>query len=165
MLGPGTFQSARDNGGSPTPMTAAAPTRRGTGEVLAVSTLDTRYGRKAASRRMPRWVPVAVITALVGLSWLGWAAWNASQDRVSATIVAYETVSSAQLDVRLEITRRDGEAVSCELYAQAYDYDIVGEERVVLPAGEPGTEVVTATIRTEREAFAAALRGCQVDAP
>jgi hypothetical protein len=114
---------------------------------------------------MPRWVPVAVITALVGLSWLGWAAWNASQDPVSATIVAYETVSSAQLDVRLEITRRDGEAVSCELYAQAYDYDIVGEERVDLPAGEPGTEVVTASIRTEREAFAAALRGCQVDAP
>jgi hypothetical protein len=109
-------------------------------------------------------VPVAVITALVGLTWLAWAAWHTSKDPVSATITAYETVSSSQLDVRLEITRRDGGAVSCELYAQAYDHGIVGEARVELPAGDPGTEVVTTSITTQREAYAAALRGCQVDA-
>jgi hypothetical protein len=113
---------------------------------------------------MPRWLPVAVISALVGLSWLGWAAWNASQDPVSATITAYETVSSGRLDVRLEVTRRDGSAVNCELYAQAYDHGIVGETLVEVPAGEPGTVVVTTAIRTEREAFTAALRSCELDA-
>ena len=130
-----------------------------------MSTLDTRYGRTSLSRRVPRWVSVAVITAIVGLSWLAWAAWNASEQPVSATITAYETVSSGQIDVRLEITRRDGGAVRCEIYAQAYDHGIVGESSVELPAGDSGTEVVTTSIPTEREAFTAALRGCSIDAP
>ena len=130
-----------------------------------MSTLDTRYGRTSLSRRVPRWVPVAVITAIVGLSWLVLAALNASEQPVSATITAYETVSSGQIDVRIEITRRDDVAVRCEIYAQAYDHGIVGEARVELPAGDSGTEVVTTSIPTEREAFTAALRGCSVDAP
>lgn len=165
MLRPQKFQVARDNGGSPTPTTAADPRAAAPERHLAVATLDTRYGRTAPPRRMPRWVPVAVVSALLGLLWLGWAAWSASRDPVSATITGYETVSSGRLDVRLEVTRRDGAAVSCEIYAQAYDHRIVGETRVEIAAGDAGTEVVTTSIRTEREAFTAALRGCEVDAP
>jgi hypothetical protein len=131
----------------------------------AVSTLDTRYGRTPLNGRVPRWVPVAVVTAVIGLSWLAWAAWNATEQPVNATITAYETVSSGRIDVRLEITRREGVAVRCELYAQAYDHGIVGESVVELPAGDPGTEVVMTSIPTDREAFTAALRGCSIDAP
>ena len=131
-----------------------------------MSTLDTRYGRSSAhGRRLAGWVPAAVVFAVVGLAWLGWAAWNASRTPVTATITAYDAVSAGQIDVRLEVTRRTDEAVRCELYAQAYDHGIVGETSVELPAGDTGTEVVTPSIKTERLAFTAALRGCDVVSP
>jgi hypothetical protein len=131
-----------------------------------VSTLDTRYGRSPArARRVAGWVPVAVVFAVVGLAWLGWAAWNASRTPVTATITAYDAVSARQMDVRLEVTRRTDAAVTCELYAQAYDHSIVGETSVELPAGDAGTDVVTPTITTERLAFTAALRRCDVVTP
>lgn len=127
-----------------------------------MSTLDARYGRTATgTRRVPRWVLVAVLVGGVGTSWLGWAAWGASHHPVTARLTGYEVVSTSQVDVRLEVFRRDGVGVHCEVYAQAYDHGIVGEGSVDLPAGADGTTVLTTVITTERPAVNGVLRGCQ----
>ncbi len=128
-----------------------------------MSSLDSRYGRSSdRSGRVPGWVPVAVVLAVLGLTWLTWVAWSASREPVSARLTGYEVVSSRQVDVRLEVFRRGGEAVRCEVYAQAEDHSIVGSREVRLPAGRTGTTVVTTTVTTERPPVNGVLRGCEL---
>lgn len=136
-----------------------------------MSSLDSRYGRTPTRSRwspssapsgVPGWVLVAVVVAVVGVAWLAWAAWGASRDPVRAQLTAFDVVSPSSVEVRIEVYRRGGEAVRCEVYAQAYDHGIVGEDSVDLAAGAPGTTVVTTSVTTERPAVAGMLRGCEV---
>lgn len=130
-----------------------------------MSSLDARYGRTPTpAGRLPAWVPVAVAVGAVGLSWLLWAAWDASRDPVSAQLIGYEVVSPSRVELRVEVYRRGGEAVRCEVYAQAADHGIVGQRRVDLPVGAEGTTVLTTAITTERPAVTGVLRGCEVAA-
>lgn len=126
-----------------------------------MSSLDVRYGRTPARwRGIPRWVLVAVLLAVLGLTWLGWAAWSASREPVSARLTGYAVVSPSQVQVRFEVFRRDGEPVRCELFAQAEDHSVVGVRAVDLPAGRPGTTVLTATVTAERPPVTGGLSGC-----
>ena len=123
--------------------------------------LEERYG---APRRWSRPVAIALVSvlAVVGLAWVLWAAAVQSSPPVSAQLRGYEVESEHRISVFVTVTRRHGDPVRCEVYAQAADQSIVGEQTFDLPAGDPGTVTVERAIPTEREAVAGVLRSCAV---
>ena len=134
----------------------------GTGPAAAArAAMPERYG---PPRRGGRALVVGASALLVvaGLTWLVWAA-TTSAPEVDAGVRGYEVVSGARTDVTLEVRRRVGGAVSCEVYAQADDTTIVGERTVRLDGAGPGTVTTTISIATERRATTAVLRECVLE--
>ena len=123
--------------------------------------LRERYG---APRRWSRPVAIVLVSllALAGLAWVLWAAAARSSPAVSAQLRSYEVESEHLTSVVVIVARRDGDPVRCEVYAQAADHSVVGEQTFDVSAGEPGTLTVQHDIPTEREAVAGVLRTCAV---
>ncbi len=125
-------------------------------------TMDERYGVRTPNQRRVTLVAVAAVV-LVLLGWLGWAAWVQSRPDVGGRLRSYDVVSSHQVRVVVELTRRDGHAVVCDVTAQAEDHSTVGETQVRAPAGSESVVSVTTVIRTDREATSANLSNCRTD--
>jgi hypothetical protein len=123
--------------------------------------LEERYG---SPRRWSRLilVVVAALLATAGVAWVIWAGLASSNPPVSAQMSTYEVRSARATDVTLVIDRRDGDAVQCMVYAQSENQTVVGERTIKVPAGDPGTTTVDATITTERRAVAGVLDSCEV---
>jgi Domain of unknown function (DUF4307) len=124
--------------------------------------LEERYGNS------PRWsrliaVVVVALLATAGVAWVIWAGLAASNPPVSAQMQAYEVRNQHATNVTLVIDRSDGDPVQCEVYAQSEDGTIVGERTIDVPAGDPGTSTVDATIETDRRAVSGVLRSCEVN--
>jgi hypothetical protein len=123
-------------------------------------TLNDRYGVESDNRRRARQVAAAAV-ALVLIGWLGWAAWEHSRSGVSGRVVGFDVVSPHEVEVSVSVSRHDGQAVSCEVVAQADDHATVGEGTVTVRGGTAEHVTVTKTIRTERLATTASISGCQ----
>jgi hypothetical protein len=123
--------------------------------------LRERYG---VPRRWSRAVTIALVSllAVAGLAWVLWAAAAQSAPPVSAQLQGYEVESEHRTSVVVTVARRHGDPVRCEVYAQAADYSVVGEQTFEIPAGDPGTVTVEHDIPTEREAVQGLLRSCTV---
>lgn len=131
---------------------ATAPLRR--------QSLDERYGVESPTSRRIRQVAVAVV-ALALLGWVGWAAWSHSQIDVDGRLTSFDVVSEHEVEVVAVVTRRAGQAVACDVVAQAEDHTSVGEGRLTVPAGDTTEVTATATIRTDREATSATVSNCR----
>ena len=130
----------------------SAPVRR--------QTLDERYGVESPTRRRVKQVAVAaVVLALLG--WLGWAAWSHSQGDVAGRLKAFDVVSEHEVEVAVVVSRPAGQAVVCDVIAQAEDHSTVGEGLVKVPAGDVRDLTATATIRTDREATSVTVSNCR----
>jgi Domain of unknown function (DUF4307) len=123
--------------------------------------LDERYGTPPRWSRLIIVVVVALLTT-AGVTWVIWAGLAHSSPPVSAQLRTYEVRGAHATDVTLVLDRSDGDAVRCEVYAQSENRTIVGERTIEVPAGDPGTTTVEATIDTERRAVSGALRSCEV---
>jgi Domain of unknown function (DUF4307) len=127
--------------------------------------LEERYGTP------PRWsrlIAVVVVALLVtaGVAWVIWAGLAHSNPPVSAQMRSYEVRNAHATDITLVIDRSDGDPVQCEVYAQGQDRAVVGERTIDVPAGDPGTTTVNATITTVSRAVSGVLRSCEVsDSP
>jgi len=122
--------------------------------------LAERYGRAPRRSRFAGLAAVAVV-AVAGLAWVVWAAAN-SPAAVSGQLQGLQVESGSQVTVTVTVFRRNGDAVRCQVYAQAADRTIVGESTFDIPPGEPGTVTVDHGITTERPAISGALRTCEV---
>jgi hypothetical protein len=123
-------------------------------------TLDERYGVESPTRRRVRQVAAAAfVLALLG--WVGWAAWSHSQGDVTGRLKAFEVVSEHEVDVAVVVSRPAGQAVVCDLIAQADDHSTVGEGQVRVPAGDARDLTTTATIRTDRMATSVTVSNCR----
>ncbi len=136
----------------PTRDDAEAPVRR--------QTLDERYGVESPTRRRAKQV-VAAAVALALLGWLGWAAWSHGHTDVTGRLKTFEVVSIHEVEVSVVLTRHQGQAVVCDVVAQAEDHATVGEGQLNAPAGSSSQLTVTATIRTDREATSATVSNCR----
>ncbi len=125
--------------------------------------MPERYGRPSRSARVLLAVLVLVVVG-GGLVWLVRTAVQQSSPDVNAGVVAFEVVSEQRTDVTVDVVRAVTTAVRCEVYAQAADKQVVGERLVQLPAAPAGTERVTVTIRTERQATTAEVGSCSAAA-
>ncbi len=123
-------------------------------------TLQERYGvRPAASRRVT--VALVSVVAALGLGWLGWAAWSQATPDVSAALRSFDVVSPHEVEVVIDVHRASGDAVRCDVSAQADDHSVVGEDDVVVPAGDQGDLRVSVTLRTSRRATIATVDNCR----
>jgi Domain of unknown function (DUF4307) len=127
--------------------------------------LEERYGTPPRWSRLIAVVVVALIT-IAGVAWVIWAGLAHSNPPVAAQLRTYDPRGQHAIEVTLVIDRSDGDPVRCEVYAQGEGQAIVGERTIEVPAGDPGTKTVEAMIETERRAFSAVLRSCEVtDSP
>ncbi|MDQ3307548.1 MAG: DUF4307 domain-containing protein [Actinomycetota bacterium] len=123
-------------------------------------TLQERYGvRPAASRRVT--VALVSVVAALGLGWLGWAAWSQATPDVSAALRSFDVVSPHEVEVVIDVHRASGDAVRCDVSAQADDHSVVGEDDVVVPAGDQGDLRISVTLRTSRRATIATVGNCR----
>jgi hypothetical protein len=127
----------------------------GTDDVLA-----ERYGHSGDTRRRPQAVALMIALAVVGVAWVGWSAWSHANDDATGYLVSYTVTSDTSTEVTVQIDRRTGAAVECEVYAQASDHSRVGERVLVIPEGEPGELRLTETITTQRRAVNGVFGSC-----
>ena len=116
--------------------------------------LADRYGAPARWRR-PAAVGLAVVLAVVGLTWLGWTAWFHGSPDVRSEVVTFDVTSDHQVEARADVQLADGVVASCRVRALAEDKTAVGE-LAFTPVDGPN-EVV---IRTERRATSVEKLGC-----
>ena len=116
--------------------------------------LADRYGAPARWRR-PAAVGLAVVLAVVGLTWLGWTAWFHGSPDVRSEVVTFEVTSDHQVETRVDVQLEDGVQASCRVRALAEDKTAVGEL-----AFTPVGGVNNVVIRTERRATSVEKLGC-----
>lgn len=102
-------------------------------------------------------VAVVVMVVIAGI--------DRANPPVVAMVRAFDVVSPQMTEVELVVQRSDpSQPVTCSLVAQATNYEFVGEQAVVVPAGDEVLEVVTVNLRTLREATSVAVENCRVAA-
>jgi hypothetical protein len=116
--------------------------------------LTERYGAPSRLRR-PVTIALAVTLAVVGLTWLGWAAFFHSTPDASSELVTFDVTSDHETQARLDVTLGDGVEATCRLRAFAEDHTTVGELAFTPVAG-----VNRVVIRTERRATTVEKLGC-----
>ncbi len=122
--------------------------------------MQERYGvRMAASR--PVTITIVAVATAVALAWLGWAAWSQATPDVRAAVHSFDVVSSHEVEVVVDVHRENEGSVRCDLSAQADDHSVVGEDELVVPAGDERDLQVTATLRTSRQATIATVDNCR----
>jgi Domain of unknown function (DUF4307) len=116
--------------------------------------LADRYGAPARWRR-PAAVGLAVVLAVVGLTWLAWTAWFHGSPDVRSEVVTFAVTSDHEVEARVDVQLEDGVEASCRVRALAEDKTAVGE--LAFTPVDGANEVV---IRTERRATSVEKLGC-----
>lgn len=116
--------------------------------------LTERYGAPARWRR-PAAVGLAVVLAVVGLTWLAWTAWFHGSPDVRSEVVTFEVTSDHEVEARVDVQLGDDVEASCRVRALAEDKTAVGE--LAFTPVDGANEVV---IRTERRATSVEKLGC-----
>lgn len=100
---------------------------------------------------------------MVGLGWLGWAAWGNSRPQVSGAVNSWTIDSDSELSFTLTVDRPDPSVpAACRVKAQAANYEVVGEREIRLDPGRHRLVDVTETMRTLRRATSVSLDECWV---
>ncbi len=123
--------------------------------------LPDRYGSPPGWSR-PVLIVAIVAIAVAAMGWLYWAVAHRPAPSVSAQLRGFVVTSDHSISLTLTVARDNGDAVRCDVAAEAADHTVVGERSVVIPAGGPGTLTVTEPLVTERLAVNGLLRTCVV---
>ncbi len=117
----------------------------------ATSTMDRVLGVGAGLAL----VLAVVLVVIAGL--------ERSNPPVVGMVRAFDVVGPDVTRVELVVQRSDpAQAATCALFAQATNYELVGETEVEVPAGDEVLEVVTVDLRTLREATSVTLENCRL---
>ncbi|MDZ5660489.1 DUF4307 domain-containing protein [Nocardioides sp. S-58] len=116
--------------------------------------LAERYGAPAPWRR-PVTIGVAVLVAVVGLTWLAWTAWFHSTPAVTSEVITYDVAGDHEVRSRVNVELADDVEATCRVRAYSEDHTTVGE--LAFTPVDGTNEVV---IRTERRATTVEKLGC-----
>ena len=125
--------------------------------------LSQRYGSPSETRRK---VVVAVVVVIVaaGLSWLAWVILEQGRPEAQSALVSFSAEGEHAAVAKFSVVRRAADIEAhCLLRAFASDHTIVGELDVTVGPGEPTTQTLERTVRTEREATSVDVVGCSTD--
>lgn len=124
--------------------------------------LERRYPPDRISR--PVKITATVAFAAIALAWLVWAALFHSNPPVGAQVSEFAVVDAGEITATLVVDRPDPSvAVTCQVYAEAVDYERVGEKVVHVGPGTETVERITVSVRTFRQAASVGTTGCTVD--
>lgn len=126
----------------------------------AAERLARRYPVRTA--RWRDWRLLAAVVIAVGAAWLVWVAVAGANPAVSGRVDAFTVVSPTDVEASLTIERAAAsDVVECLVYAQAANYQRVGELPVrVGPGGEPRT-TLTVSLRTFASATTVQIEACR----
>jgi hypothetical protein len=128
-----------------------------------VTDLSERYGSPSGTRTKAL-VALVVVLVAAGLSWLAWVMLEHGRPEAQSSLVSFSAEGEHAAVARFSVVRRSADIeADCLLRAFAADHMIVGELNVTVGPGEPTTETLQRTIRTEREATSVDLVGCSTD--
>jgi Domain of unknown function (DUF4307) len=115
-----------------------------------------RYGARRPGRWWALWAAAALLLAAV----VGWFLYQASTDAVRSSLVAWETPSADVLPVTIEVVRRPGTRVGCDLIAVDIRRVVVGQTSVEVAASDEWRTRVEAEIPLQGDAVAPELQAC-----
>jgi hypothetical protein len=117
-----------------------------------------RYGAHPRRRWRALWLGVGgVVFATV----VGWLIFRASTDAIRSSLVAWETPTGGTMTVSMDVVRRPGTQVTCDLVAVDIRRVVVGQTSVEIPAGDEWRTRVDAEIPLQGDAVAPELRECE----
>ncbi|MDO5683510.1 MAG: DUF4307 domain-containing protein [Propionibacteriaceae bacterium] len=132
---------------------------------MTVSDLDReRIAARYPQRRRPWLVPVIAAPLLALLVfWLWISAFHANPP-LTADVAGFEVTSDQEIKVTLNVDRSRPEVTGhCLVFAQAPDFERVGELRVPIAASDRKVEQMHVTIRTFRLSTTASVERCVAD--
>ena len=122
--------------------------------------LRKRYGIK--ERRLPNWLPIALILLISILLWTFWSGVNHSNPEVRYNLITFKPISKSAIEIRFTVNFKSADKKhSCTLVARDYQTNIVGERRYDFAAGIRNQDVTT-QIPTRVAAVNAGILGCEI---
>ena len=119
---------------------------------------EERYGASKATR----WPVIALVVAILGVSWLMWTALYHSNPPLRSQLISFTIANDREASVRYSIERSDGQRiVVCTLIARDFDKSIVGQIDHEIPAGQSKVELVT-IVPTRSQAVNADVSSCRL---
>jgi|SRR5690606_16305429 len=117
-----------------------------------------RYGDRTSR---DRWLLIAgiVVAAVVVAAAIGFIA-RASDTRIHAAVLSWTEPRGDTMEASVEVIRRPGTAVTCDLVAMDLRQVIVGQTELVVPDTDERRLVMTAEIPLQGGAVAVSVRGC-----
>jgi hypothetical protein len=117
-----------------------------------------RYGDRVRSRSWAVWLGIA---CLVGVAAVGWLLFRISTDAIRSSLVAWQTPAGGALPVTIEVVRRPGTEVTCDLVALDIRRVVVGQVSVDIPASDEWRTQAEVEIPLQGDAVAPDLRECE----
>jgi hypothetical protein len=119
---------------------------------------EERYGASKATR----WPVIALVVAILGVSWLMWTALYHSNPPLRSQLISFTIPNDREASVRYSIERSDGQrVVVCTLIARDFDKSIVGQIDREIPAGQSKVELLT-IVPTRSQAVNADVSSCRL---
>lgn len=116
-----------------------------------------RYGDRTTRRWMlVAAVLVAVAAVIAAVIFIA----RASDAQIRASVLSWEQPSAETMTATVEVVRRPGTAVTCDLVARDLRQIIVGQTELVVPATPERRVVLMAEIPLQGDAVAASVGGC-----
>ncbi|HHV20568.1 MAG TPA: DUF4307 domain-containing protein [Propionibacterium sp.] len=132
---------------------------------MTISDTDRRrIAERYPERRRPWLVPViaAPLLALV-IFWLWISAYHANPP-LTADVSGFNVTSNNEIEVTVTVDRARPEVTGhCVVFAQAPDFERVGEVRIPIAASDRKVEQIEVTIRTFRLSTSASVEHCIAD--
>ena len=118
---------------------------------------NDRYGVKSGRS----WIGVAVITAIIGVSWVMWAGLHHSNPAIRVQVITFTVDSDSAVSVRYSVDRENADATTiCTVIARDYDKNIVGQIDQEIAAGQAKVELVS-VVPTRSKAVNADVSSCR----
>jgi hypothetical protein len=115
-----------------------------------------RYGDRVRRRSWALWLGIGLLLAAA----VGWLVFRISTDAIRSSLVAWQTPSGDVLSVTVEVVRRPGTNVTCDLVALDIRRVVVGQVNVDIPASDDWRTRAEAEIPLQGDAVVPELREC-----
>ena len=110
-----------------------------------------------------RWFIPALLSAVIGGSWLAWSAMHYSLPEIRHSLISFSVVDSRNIDIRYSVTFKSStKRHLCQLVAKDYLANTVGEVTEHFPAGTRARTLIT-RIPTRVAAVNADIARCAVE--
>ena len=119
------------------------------------------YNDRYGITKSRSWIPVALVTAILGVSWIIWAGLHHSNPTIRVQEIAFVVGTEREVSVRYSVDRHSNDSATiCTVIARDYEMNIVGQVDQEIPAGKSKVELVT-VVPTRTEAVNADVSSCR----